>query len=66
MTRRDLVSKLLPIIQTASTLVIPKWNSQYEKRETIVKLFSRVRLFVTPWTVAYQAPLSMEFSRPEY
>ena len=20
----------------------------------------------TPWTVAYQAPLSMEFSRPEY
>ena len=26
-----------------------------------VKLFSRVRLFVTPWTVAYQAPLSMDF-----
>ena len=23
---------------------------------------SRVWLFVTPWTVAYQAPLSMEFS----
>ena len=22
--------------------------------------------FVTPWTVAHQAPLSMEFSRPEY
>ena len=21
---------------------------------------------VTPWTIAYQAPLSMEFSRPEY
>ena len=28
--------------------------------------FSRVRLFVTPWTVACQAPLSMEFSRQEY
>ena len=27
---------------------------------------SRVQLFVTPWTVAYQAPLSMEFSRQEY
>ena len=27
---------------------------------------SRVRLFVTPWTVAYQAPLSMGFSRQEY
>ena len=27
---------------------------------------SRVWLFVTPWTVAHQAPLSMEFSRQEY
>ena len=25
-----------------------------------------VGLFVTPWTVAHQAPLSMEFSRQEY
>ena len=31
-----------------------------------MKSLSRVRLFVTPWTVAYQAPLSMEFSREEY
>ena len=30
------------------------------------KSLSRVLLFVTPWTVAYQAPLSMEFSRQEY
>ena len=29
-------------------------------------LLSRVRLFATPWTVACQAPLSMEFSRQEY
>ena len=29
-----------------------------------MKLLSRVRLFATPWTVAYQAPLSMGFSRP--
>ena len=28
-----------------------------------VKFLSRVRLFATPWTVAYQAPLSMGFSR---
>ena len=27
---------------------------------------SRVRLFETPWTIAGQAPLSMEFSRQEY
>ena len=31
-----------------------------------VKLFSRVRLFVTPWTVAHQAPPSVGFSRQEY
>ena len=30
------------------------------------KSFSRVWLFATPWTVAYQAPLSMGFSRQEY
>ena len=29
-------------------------------------LLSHVRLFVTPWTVALSAPLSMEFSRQEY
>ena len=27
---------------------------------------SRVRLFVSPWTVALQAPLYMEFFRQEY
>ena len=27
---------------------------------------SRVQLFVTSWTVAHQAPLSMGFSRQEY
>ena len=31
-----------------------------------VKPLSRVQLFVTPWTVAYQAPPSMGFSRQEY
>ena len=31
-----------------------------------VKSLGRVWLFVTPWTVAYQAPLSMGFSRQEY
>ena len=31
-----------------------------------VNSFSHIRLFATPWTVAYQAPLSMKFSRQEY
>ena len=30
------------------------------------QLLSHVQLFVTPWTAARQAPLSMEFSRQEY
>ena len=30
-----------------------------------VKSLSHVRLFVSPWTVAHQAPPSMEFSRQE-
>ena len=34
--------------------------------EVVMKSLSRVRLFVTPWTVAHQAPPSMEFSRQEY
>ena len=31
-----------------------------------VKLLSHVQLFATAWTVAYQAPPSMGFSRQEY
>ena len=31
-----------------------------------VQLLSHVQLFVTPWTVACQASLSMKFSRQEY
>ena len=31
-----------------------------------VKSLGRVRLFATPWTVAYQSSQSMEFSRQEY
>ena len=31
-----------------------------------MKSLSRVRLFATPWTVTYQAPLSMGFYRQEY
>ena len=31
-----------------------------------MKSLSRVRLFATPWTIAQQAPPSMELSRQEY
>ena len=31
----------------------------------LLSRFSRVRLCVTPWTAAHQAPLSLGFSRQE-
>ena len=36
------------------------------KQKVKVKSLSRVRLFANPWTVAYQAPPSMGFSRQKY
>ena len=32
----------------------------------VLSRFSRVQLFAIPWTVPYQVPSSMEFSRQEY
>ena len=45
--------------------VSPRYSLKLLPR-TKMKLLSRVRLFATPWIVAYQAPPSMEFSRKEY
>ena len=36
------------------------------KMKVKVKSLSCVRLFAAPWTVAYQAPLSLGFSKQEY
>ena len=41
-------------------VIIPSWLVKVK-----VKLLSRVQPFATPWTVAYQAPPSMGFSRQE-
>ena len=38
----------------------------YCSLDTVLSHFSHVQLFVTPWTIAHQAPLSMGFSRQEY
>ena len=40
-------------------------REQYRIRVVVYSL-GHVRLCTTPWTVALQAPLSMEFSRQEY
>ena len=36
------------------------------KMEYVCYCISPIQLFVTPWTIAHQAPLSMGFSRQEY
>ena len=38
----------------------------FSSSEVKIRSLSRVQLFVTPWTVAYQDPPSMGFSRQEY
>ena len=46
--------------------ISPKFTEAEKVQFSSVQSFSRVRLFATPWTAAYQAPLSMQFSRQEY
>ena len=55
---------------------IPGWGTKIPQathvcvcvcvRVCVLSHFSCVRLFVTQWTLAWQAPLSMGFSRQEY
>ena len=42
------------------------WSCHFLLQCVKVKSLSCVRLFATPWTAAYQAPLSVGFSRQEY
>ena len=49
------------------TILFPfRWFHLNLRVKVKVKPLSRVQLFATLWTVAYQAPLSMGFSRQEY
>ena len=54
------------ILQTRTLEWVAISFSNAWKRKVKVKSLSRVRLLATPWTAAYQAPLSMGFSRQEY
>ena len=65
---------ILPILEMYFCPLFPQWelwdhlNSMWlnsAKVKVKVKSLSRVWLFAIPWTVAYQAPPSMGFSRQE-
>ena len=45
---------------------IPPYSLFYQREREREKSLSHVRLFATPWTIAYHAPLSMGFSKQEY
>ena len=55
-----------PLGVAINPTVVPIGPRTGLKVKVKVKLLSRVRLFVIPWTVAYQAPPAMGFSRQEY
>ena len=56
---------LVPEVPLINCVDLDKSYNFFE-RNVKVKSLSRVRLFATPWTMAYHAPLSMGFSRQEY
>ena len=58
------VLQLQRVFSSSVSLVWSRMPQKFPWSE--VKSLSRVRLFATPWTVAYQAPLSMGFSRQQY
>ena len=73
----ELCTEVHDTVQEKGIKTIPK-QQKYKKAKRLskealqesvrkkAKSLSRVRLFATPWTVAYQAPLSIRFSRQEY
>ena len=54
------------ILQARTLEWVAIFFSNTWKWKVKVKSLSRARLLATPWTAAYQAPPSMEFSRQEY
>ena len=55
-----------PGSELISNIVALNLMDWYLKLLLLLSRFSRVRLLVTPWTAAYQAPPSMGFSRQKY
>ena len=54
------------ILQARTLELVAISFSNAQKWKVKVKPLSRIQLLATPWTAAYQAPLSMGFSRQEY
>ena len=57
--------KMQPQLRTTAVVRVCDHRQEGQASYECVRAQS-VRLFVTPWTIVHQAPLSMGFSRPEY
>ena len=56
----------LTVLQPSPTSLTPASLRNYCSNSCLTQIsVSHIQLFATPWTVAYQAPLSMEFSKQE-
>ena len=62
----DSYVKLISLYLFLSHLLCTMKSPNYWYRACMLSFFSHVLLFVTPWTVTCQAPLSMGFPRQEY
>ena len=54
------------LVSLVSMAPIPSCPDRLCQRSCVLSHFSHVQLFVTPWTVAHQVPLSMGYPRQEY
>ena len=61
-----MVAVVMINVAITMTIAITGLSPALKRKKEKVRSLSCVQLSVTPWTVAYQAPLSMEFSRQEY
>ena len=57
---------MCPLAAGTPSLSSCPWRARADLFVCMLSQFSCVRLSVTPWSVALQAPLSMRFSRQEY
>ena len=53
-------------IKSGETEFVFNSKNRFRDWKVKVKSLNCARLFVTPWTVAYQVPPAMEFSRQDY
>ena len=63
---RDMVSLMRKVTQNCKVLTFFAYDANFCVCLMCVCVLSHIQLFATPWTVAHQVPLSMEFSRQEY